>query len=142
MEKEFIPYEIALTLKELGFDGDCFAIWSGFDEINFSVTDKPKLYSSKFKIDNTQSATFYINDFKSLSHRVAAPTFSQAFRWFREKYKLEYHIKSEMIGYYTYIVDRNINKTLSLKNNIFQTYEKAELECLKKLIELCKNKQI
>ena len=140
MEKEFVPYKLALALKELGFDGDCFAIWSGFDEINFSTTDKVRLYSSKFRINDTQSATFYINDFNSLSSKVAAPTFSQVFRLFREKYKLEYHIKSDMMGYYTYIVDRNIHKTLSMKNNIFQTYEEAELECLKKLIEIVKEK--
>jgi hypothetical protein len=27
MEKEFIPYEQALALKELGFDEKCFATW-------------------------------------------------------------------------------------------------------------------
>ncbi len=119
MEKEFIPYEQALSLKELGFDKPCFGVFDYCDILHFG-----KIY--------------YYLDIKEPSY--LAPTFSQAFRWFREKYKLEYHIKSEMIGYYTYIVDRNINKTLSLKNNIFQTYEEAELECLKKLIEIVKNK--
>jgi hypothetical protein len=84
MQKEFIPYEQALALKELGFDESCFAIWSGIDELNFSITDTVRLYSSAFSINGTQSSKFYINDFNSL--RVAAPTFSQAFRWFREKY--------------------------------------------------------
>ena len=117
MENEFVLYEIALALKELGFDEPCFGSYVFGDELNI------KYCEDQFITDSC----------------CLAPTFSQAFRWFREKYKLEYHIKSEMIGYYTYIVDRNINKTLSLKNNIFQTYEEAELECLKKLIKIIKN---
>jgi hypothetical protein len=63
-------------------------------------------------------------------------------RWFREKHKLEYHVKSDMMGYHIYIVDRNINKTRFTANNIFQTYEEAELECLKKLIEIVKTNKI
>ena len=28
MQKEFVPYELALKLKELGFDQECFGWWS------------------------------------------------------------------------------------------------------------------
>ena len=141
MEKEFIPYEIALALKELGFDGDCFAIWSGFDEINFSTTDKVRLYSSKFRINDTQSATFYINDFNSLSSRVAAPTFSQAFRWFREKYNIYVEIsfnqkyENSKFGY----IIRSKSSCLHTRDFPYKTYKEAELECLKKLIEIIKD---
>ena len=138
MEKEFIPYEIALALKELGFDGDCFAIWSGFDEINFSTTDKVRLYSSKFRINDTQSATFYINDFNSLSSRVAAPTISQAFRWFREKYDLMFPINKDDIGQYYFSIP-NSDRLLDTKCYCSTSYEEAELECLKKLIEIVKD---
>ena len=139
IEKEFVPYEQALELKQLGFDGDCFAIWSGFDEINFSTTDKVRLYSSKFRINDTQSTTFYINDFNSLSSRVSAPTFSQAFRFFREKYKLDSFVKRDYkdtisIGYY-YGIDGSTKDTYS-KN--YKTYEEAELGCLVKLIDIVK----
>ena len=144
MEKQFIPYTLALALKELGFDGDCFAIWSGFDEINFSTTDKVRLYSSKFRINDTQSATFYINDFNSLSSRVAAPTFSQAFRWFRDKYNIEASVRPvpkfdidksrEVVFYIDGVFISNLRFTTD------KSYEEAELECLKKLIEIVKNK--
>lgn len=141
MEKEFIPYEEALALKELGFDEPCFAIWTkGLSEFESSNISPPRIFSSKFKLDDVQSCSSYVNNQNHFG--ISAPLYQQAFRWFREKYKLEYHIKSEMIGYYTYIVDRNINKTLSLKNNIFQTYEKAELECLVKLIDIVKKQNL
>ena len=144
MKKEFVPYEQALELKALGFDGDCFAIWSGFDEINFSTTDKARLYSSEFRINDPQSATFYTNDFNSLSRRVSAPTFSQAFRWFREEYKIECYVNSywnendssKRTYYANYNYGSDIFYTISKE---FETHEEAELECLKKLIEIVKN---
>ncbi len=35
MEKDFIPYEEALALKELGFDEPCFAVY--FNTTNFNA---------------------------------------------------------------------------------------------------------
>lgn len=63
LEKDFVPYEEALALKELGFDERCFAVY-------FNPTQQ--LYFDK-----------NINEFNK-DVRTLAPTFSQAFRWFRE----------------------------------------------------------
>ena len=71
MEKDFIPYEEALALKELGFDEPCFAVY-------FNTTQQ--LYFDK-----------YINEFNK-DVRTLAPTFSQAFRWFRENHNLRCQI--------------------------------------------------
>jgi hypothetical protein len=139
MNKEFIPYTEALALKELGFDEDCFAIWSGFDELNFSITDTIRLYSSGFRINGTQSSKFYINDFNSL--RVAAPTFSQAFRWFREKYDLHHVIHQFTFKKGT---DEEYLAEVGKADDTFsecRTYEDAEVACLEKLIEIIEEKQ-
>jgi len=147
VNKEFIPYKIALALKELGFDRNCFAIWSGFDEKNFSTTDTIRLYSSGFKINDTQSSTFYVNDFNS--RRVSAPTYSQAFRWFREKYSIYSNINYDWNDevFRGIIMQQNKDKSckiIHLKKGDyikeFKIYEEVELECLKKLIEIVKNK--
>jgi hypothetical protein len=50
MEKEFIPYEQALALKELGFDEPCFVFWTNTpkykgDNIQLCVTDGSHGYS-------------------------------------------------------------------------------------------------
>jgi hypothetical protein len=135
MNKEFVTYEQALELKELGFDEPCFAIYSGFDEDNFSISDTIRLYSSKFRINDTQSNCFYINNFNS--PRVSAPTFSQAFRWFREKYNLHSYIEGAYPWFRFYINSEN-DRYEGYKHLLF---EEAELECLKKLIEIVKNKQ-
>ena len=120
IQKEFVPYEEALALKELGFDEPCFAVY-------FNPTQQ--LYFDK-----------YINEFNK-DVRTLAPTFSQAFRWFRENYGLNYEISyAGKVGeYHAFVKDYTYGNNGN-SPSVF-TYEEAELVCLKRLIELVKNKQ-
>ena len=106
MEKEFIPYEQALALKELGFDETCIRGWYEDGGIWYHP-------DSDIVLDN--------------------PTFSQAFRWFREKYGDYLLYSFGVIPHFTII------QNLIIEDSKI-TYEEAELECLKKLIEIAKNK--
>ena len=127
MEKEFIPYEQALALKELGFDGECFSYYNYKEVMTFSscFNKLPIIMSGK---------------------KCAIPTFSQAFRWFREEYGVECFIKhfKPNDGYPNgYYCISNPNKYYSDSTSDwcftnFKSYEEAELECLKKLIEIVK----
>jgi hypothetical protein len=56
----------------------------------------------------------------------------EAFRWFREKYGFTYSIGVTNIG----VV--HVGTTFLLQDNA--SFEEAELACLKKLIEIVKNK--
>ena len=111
MEKEFIPYEQAVELKELGFDEPCLGYY-----LTNLLTNEVKLF-----IDNRTG-------FSSFEKTTPAPTFSQAFRFFRDKYDLFISIVHYNNGYAINHLRR------------FETYEEAELECLKKLIEIIKDK--
>jgi hypothetical protein len=117
MEKEFVPYEIALALKELGFDEPCFGVYATKDG-----------YVRKSEYDENGDA----------------PTFSQAFRWFREKYGLHPHFcfftdeKLWNVDIYAYLKEYGLKTDPCTMK--FKTYEEAELECIKKLIEIVKNK--
>ena len=125
IEKEFAPYEEALALKELGFDEPCLGFYN-----------HQKLLILMAQEEELEIST-YQNSWVPLGMQYASPTYSQAFRWFRENYKLEPEILSDMMGYVCSIVDRNKPLKTSLSpSNLFQTYEEAELACLKKLIEL------
>lgn len=126
MEKEFIPYEQALALKELGFDEFCFARYGN---------DSKMLYKG------------YSKELHSNWH-TPCPTFSQAFRWFKEKHNLHSYIVcncsvNEILSY-DWIIHKLMNSGKSRDENFItdyeQTFEEAELECLKKLIEIVKNK--
>ena len=86
MEKEFIPYEQALALKELGFDEKCCAA-----------------YYKKY--DNEIGYHKVHRDFNFVALTVSAPLYQQAFRWFREKYQLDSFVKhlylsNIKVGYY------------------------------------------
>ena len=126
MEKEFIPYTEALALKELGFDEPCLKLW-----------EKTMLFT---KLVNPE-------EFKRVvcERYIKAPTFSQAFRWFREKYILDSIIQPTYSTKYVY---RVFNVETKSKTQVygdymreeFNTYEEAELACLIKLIEIVKTK--
>jgi hypothetical protein len=114
MNKEFIPYEQALELKELGF--------------------------LTYKKDNDSGVIYKGDDIPSILYQ-------QAFRWFREKYNILATIYSNASGY-LYEWHDSIGGTHRgwsdyegpNDGGVWNTYEEAEFACLKKLIEIVKNK--
>jgi hypothetical protein len=129
MNREFIPYEQALALKELGFDYPCVAIYI---EDRFMFSGGNVTYKSGHK--------YY--------PKYAAPLYQQAFRWFREKYGLEYSVSRtppEVVGkgrikkYSAFVWGESLNPRGWAE--YYNAYEEAELACLRKLIEIVKKKQ-
>jgi hypothetical protein len=138
MNKEFIPYEQALELKELGFNEECYA-----------------KYNRKEFQHNSLGGGINYNDNSYGNNLISAPLYQQAFRWFREKHKFFTSIHPitistggknsfrwrwaaiTMTTVFDEIVDIEDESDLG-----FLTYEEAELACLKKLIEIVKNKYI
>ena len=133
IEKEFIPYEQALELKELGFNQPCFAFYG------LSRDDYKTIRLSIFQ----NLKTDYLPDIHHLDVTCDAPTFSQAFRFFREKYGLHYiickNIQMDGYGYREVILIPYMEEN---ENTIFKTYEEAEVECLVKLIEIAKEQNV
>jgi hypothetical protein len=121
MNKEFIPYELALELKELGFNEPCF----GYYHEDMSIS-----YTGIFG-QNTNS--FWL---PSPNKIFTAPTYSQAFRWFREKHNLFGQVNIHT--YFIYNISNGDFKMVKKYDKLFETYEEAELACLKKLIEIVK----
>jgi hypothetical protein len=152
MEKEFVPYEQALALKELGFDEPCFTSYDDegnlrnpFDYLNseydhnrsYIGDTKHFVYNSKLTIEN------FIGNKDLYKQFIAAPLYQQAFRWFREKHSLRFSIiddHSENERPYSFTSEHEYYYDTGSGNNWFKTYEEAELECLKKLIEIVKTK--
>lgn len=133
MEKEFCTYNQALRLKALGFEEPCFAFYmGGFKELG------------KIK---------YVNPINVAETNVLAPTFSQAFRWFRENYLLDGYPtnwKREWGFEITKLLDKNyvgfkqhhewIINSREDYNKLYFIYEEAESACLEKLLEICSSK--
>jgi hypothetical protein len=134
MQEQFIPYEQALALKELGFDEECFGYYY-LDSNNKSGLTQPQ---SSFKRWYT-------------GKEVLAPLWQQAFDWFRDKHNLFadlYTVNVGCIEYCFQIVDLyseeclydNFKGAANSYSGIFNFYEEARLACLQKLIEIVKNK--
>lgn len=121
MKDQFIPYELALKLKELGFNGECI---KGFYEGEpiYTIVSTPVDFNNK----------------KQLGELVSAPLWQQSFDWFRDK------------GYGAFVetwINGGVKKFRGRNNyaplfitDVFDTYEEARQACLEKLIELCKKK--
>ena len=114
MKNLFVPYEQALQLKELGFNEPyCFGYYDG-------------------EQDNKLIPALPLTMINTLNGDIDAPLYSQAFRWFREKYNLIMHIQRHSNK--KYLACMGIQVEI-----LCDTYEEAELACLKKLIEIAKN---
>jgi hypothetical protein len=117
MEKEFVPYELALRMKQLGFNEPCFGLYA------------------------PPSKTVFLHHYGLLSakEQILAPLYQQCFRWFREKYTLIYFIGDDFGGW-SYSISKNSKPQGSI-SAVYSTYEEAELACLEKLIEIVEQKE-
>ena len=133
MDKEFVPYEQALELKELGFDEPCIMAYIGKDKQLYSNCDD----------------FLHLNAIDVLNP-LKAPTFSQAFRFFREKYNLRGFIgfRPNVKQFDCHVYDMSLSGEEYVKQRTMEeynkdpkvgTYEEAELACLIKLIQIIKD---
>jgi hypothetical protein len=129
MNKEFIPYEQALKLKELGFDEPCLSYYDKEEKLCRSVLEYPIINSK--------------NGFHQIYNIITAPLYQQAFRWFRDKKLSDASINrhGEADGRYSYrweiVHEYGVYEERHFKMG-YKTYEEAELACLKELIKLSK----
>ena len=120
MEKEFILYNLAIKLKELGFNEECAAYYSPMDN-KLSIIGIVPISSRVLK----------------------APLWQQAFDWFRNEYGIDSTILPTSSTKYLYRLykQQSIFKTQiygKYMNKKYKTYEEARQACLEKLIEICK----
>lgn len=137
LDKEFVPYEAALALRELGFDEPCFYRY------NHHGTAEPDIKRDGKLVNNRKWEKF--GDYDDC---VGAPLYQQAFRWFREKCNLypminlhdsedikTWRLTISILGYYELAYNQNIGK-----EPYYNSYEEAELASLIRLIEIVKER--
>ena len=134
MESLFCPYDLALELKDLGFNEgvlaqyrvDGYLCW-GKDDCSLGSDISDEDYKN--------------NCFPEFGCRAAL--WQQAFRFFREKYMLSGEIYI-FKNFWNFDIE-DINNSIQLYTSditSYSTYEEAELECLKKLIEIVKKQNV
>jgi hypothetical protein len=129
MKKEFVTYEQALALKELGFDD---ISWFDNQASLYDVNGEHTMYTN------------YGVMYSGLSYGyIPAPLKQQVFRWFRKK-KLHNTFPSiiqtrNWATVYRILEWHPGNDSTSITtSDYYDTYEEAENACIDKLIELAK----
>lgn len=119
MDNEFIPYEQALALKAQGFDEPCLAWY--------------QVGGSGLR-PNATKVTLGTAHTNSNSDMVSAPLYQQAFRWFRDR-DLYQEIQVDTTTYpkFTYRIVNSFG-AMVIAEHLYKSYEEAQLECLKYLI--------
>jgi hypothetical protein len=138
MNNEFVSYEIALKLKELGFDEPCLCAY-----------DKNEMLYHSHKTDKL----FTILN-SNLSNQYAAPLYQQVLRWFREQFNWQSSIEatndqhSHKLGYNHFIWNNvtgeeyhTMPKDSPFGDWCFKTYEEAQIACILDLISIIKNQK-
>jgi hypothetical protein len=128
LEKEFIPYNLTLEIDKLGFSK------------SFEICDEQYIYRNSRLCRANEGA---IRMFESLNDEIIlAPLYQQCWRWFREKYQMIFCYEPCLKKNLTYIFFIYIEATGEKVFVVESKYdEEAELACLNKLIEICKNEQ-
>jgi hypothetical protein len=138
MEKEFVPFELTVKLKALGFDEPCQLGWYlPHSEIAIKAGVEPNYWQ--------------LIPTHPLLNQIAAPLYQQAFRWFREKYNIFPEILTDCTTRpkfcYTYTKFFGNQNDLASEewgwepnvgqySLLYKTYEEAQIACLEKLIEI------
>lgn len=129
MEKEFVPYELAIRMKSLGYSEPYFG-W--YDHMRLKKEYSPLKNSGNQSYMRIEDCT--------------APLLSQAFRWFRDNHNIFHAINQTYGGkHIPYVngeeldLDHELNEIEGYKW-LYTSYEEAELACLTKLIEIVESK--
>ncbi len=142
--KDFTLHPEALELKQLGFDEPCIAWYAENKELQIAP-DTYKKWSSK-ACNNSNIISVFNSDC------ITAPTYSQAFRFFREKHNLESFIVPSVneqdktiyrfaFGNLSKSVKYDFEDKIDYQFEEYDTYEEAELACLKHLIKTVKENE-
>ena len=133
METEFVTYQQALALKELGFDEECL-----------------DYYYKVYKKDIIELWKFSKTQWPDTSHPIVwAPLKQQVFKFFRDKFNLKQFVgwRPNVKKFDSHIVDMTLNGIEYAKSRgfkefnsdlLFDDYDKAESHLIDLMIERAK----
>jgi hypothetical protein len=132
MKEQFVTYEIALKLKELGFDEECL----GYYHINQNYS-------------NGYSFTMG-DDTRTSDCTVKAPLWQQTLRWFREKHDLHINVITRYHELYNkrywqftiFRISQPNNNRVEESDFMYDTFDKNIKQSILKAIELVKNNNL
>jgi hypothetical protein len=111
-EKDFVPYELSLELKKIGFKERCLGY---YDQ------------------DDNQILKF---DYECTMNSIPAPTFYQAFKWFDENTNLKgFIVPSFVRGHFDWVILENDEKRNQNEVEFVERHE-SQQQCLEYMISI------
>jgi hypothetical protein len=138
MEEQFVTYENAVALKELGFDEPCFAFYAIPNVGNKLFFD---IDPDDGELTSLNQNQIYHNNLSEVG-RISAPLKQQIFKFFRDKYNIDGWVVpyySSNGKFYCYTIECGVEEDLGNSEH-YKLCEEAESACIDKLIEIVKNK--
>lgn len=114
MKEQFVPYRLAVKMKELGFDEECLGSYMGYN------TKDPNLVIRGVMVGQSWDVI------------CTAPLWQQAFDWFREYHFRHAFISKLPYGYSCGVDSEDGNQ---IKWDRVDYYIEAKIKCLEMLIE-------
>jgi len=131
--EDFVLYDEALEMMEIGFDEPCFGYWFKNPQKKYI----PEIWQGSWENMTSQE------NIRTLYYGISAPTYAQCFRWFRKKYQFSHSVHrywddGQFLGFYRMI--ESFDGETIINTETFKEYEEAELDCLRELIKIVKTK--
>ena len=152
MKKQFCTYEIALALKELGFDDKCFTKWvEDIGRTSFSLypilatvgLNTPyKKESNGYNQAQVNEEGYTFTGYKNsvLDHGkeiISAPLWQQAIDWLEQFYIIEFRQVGE--SYWYELRDKeSYGEKFTHISGTFNSKKERRVRAILKAIELCK----
>lgn len=135
METQFVPFELAVKLKELGFDEKCFM--SYFKLLRHEFEDFRSSSKITFNEDEPIKLLTFSND-EFCKIQCGAPLWQQAFEYFLNFKGMHGTVLYSYNGFFYYTISFIGSKTNNIISYDANNINGARYACLEKLIELCK----
>lgn len=129
MKDIFVPIEIAVKLNEIGFDEPCIFHYYK-DEVLIDLTDyveRQYIYFEEIEFSNHNN----------YDNQISAPTWEQAFKWFREKgyyFHINYFPHSHLPYWFSI-------EQITISQESYKTYEECREVLVLKMIEIYKENE-
>ena len=144
IRNQFCSYEIALKLKELGFDEKCIAsYYTNIKENNTAKYDVRKKLNASFDYNafTDEDDSGYIRN-SDKEYYISVPLWQQCIDWFRKKYEISIEILYEGgLHSDTFEYSYQIFSNYSIPKSEKMKYYKCREQAILKAIELCQKEK-
>ena len=125
MKDQFVPYDIALKLKELGFNDECFGYY----------IECEKWIPASYSMEGVE----YPSNNDLILDWVTSPLYQQVFQFLRDNFNFSGNIDCcDNLSTWN-IKSSKLDK--GIYSNKVQSYNDAQNECIQEIIKLIENEQ-